>query len=152
MWPGSETIALICLKTGAKIIIGDIGDGQFNKQTGAICGTSKEVLEAAIMIHDAVELARTCMREEGMLTIDSVIAFQALMYNDAGNFSEHICTRTQDEFLEYLRNHPGSVEANMHYAGTTPLISVEAVKSAFNSFLKFKEAQVDSHRKNAAVL
>ncbi|MGA2655003.1 MAG: biotin carboxylase N-terminal domain-containing protein [Gammaproteobacteria bacterium] len=135
MWPGQDIIAKIAKDTGAHIIIGDIGSGNFNRQTGAVWGTTKQVQAALTQINKLVEVTRACSREDGTLSIDSVFAFHELVFDEKGNFNNDFTTLTQDDFLEAVKQKEIKVEMDKQHLGTTPALKPGAMKKAFTEFL-----------------
>jgi hypothetical protein len=138
MWPGQDIIAKIAKDTGAHIIIGDIGGGNYNRQTGAVWGTSEQVRAALTQINKIVEVARACLRADGTLSVNSVFAFHELVFDDKGNFSKEFTTLTQDEFLEAVKNKSIKVEMDKQHLGSTPALKPGAMQKAFDEFLAMK--------------
>jgi hypothetical protein len=135
MWPGQDIIAKIAKETGAHIIIGDIGGGNYNRQTGAVWGTTQQVQAALTQINKLVEVTRACMREDGTLSVDSVFAFHELVFDEKGNFNNDFTTLTQDEFLKAVKQKEVKVEMDKQHLGTTPVPKLGAMKKAFTEFL-----------------
>ncbi len=102
MWPGMRAMRDIFKHFAANIIVGDIGAGDFNAHTGSIWGNSEYVQAAAEKIAAFAELARLCMRDDGVVSIDSVLELQTLMYEKNRNFNPEFSTKSVDAFLKPL--------------------------------------------------
>ncbi|MFA6037678.1 MAG: biotin/lipoyl-containing protein [Legionellales bacterium] len=140
MWPGQDIIAKIAKDTGAHIIIGDIGAGNYNRQTGAVWGSTAQVHAALKQIHKMMEVAKLCTREDGTLSLNSVFAFHELVFDEKGNFSKEFTTLTQDEFLEAVKNKSIKVEMDKQHLSTAPALKPGAMGQAFQKFLE-KQAE-----------
>ncbi len=135
MWAGCKAIYNIFENFGARIIVGGIGKGGFDGQTGATSGKEADVLQAGHALAKLVEVARTSYRSDGTLSLNFVLEFYPLLYNKNGNFSPNISTKTFNAFLKAIEDKQVTVELETEQPTVTPRFKSGAMEKAFNEFL-----------------
>ena len=130
----------------ARMIVGGLGQGNFDPQVGAVCGKEADSLKSAQAMRTLVETSRACYRNDGKLSIDFVLEFYKLMYDEKGNFNSKISTKTVDEFLKAIETKKVILEMDNNAASMSPKLKEGAMQRGFEQFLKL-QPQEQVHRK-----
>ncbi len=127
----------------ARIIRGGLGQGSFDPQIGAVCGREANSLHAANAMRELVETSRACHRNDGKLSIDFVLEFYKLMYDDKGRFNSKINTKTVDAFLKAIEEGKIVLALDHDNPSMSPKLKIGAMQKGFDDFLALTPVSED---------